>query len=449
MNLQTDDVINFSAICKQNNLQFPSERFSDLINYLNIQGLKSVNDELQIMYHLLPSNKNEKDKLKDLISQYFGYVIKQERPEFIDLDQYKEKNYFDNFTDDVNTRFHNISKDILNNFGEIDFSRPVSNMYWLNQIKKSQVYENEISFFNISFETELDQIVNSQNKENFTNNLDMKLLELIQEMRNQFKESYMPNELSQKENLEETDFLYTNNDERNKLLKETKVLGMMLANKFIKHSNSLSKGKLNLRKTIRKSLQNGGSLYSTVFKPRVKKKPRLILLCDISGSMALYSLFGLTLLFGIVQRFRSVKAFVFIDGLTEITKDLQKMKINNIKSILNNWNSFVKADGHSDYQRSFDELILNKKIVNSSTNSLLVIGDARNNYRSISEETISKLSKSFDNIYWMNPERKQYWNTGDSRFMDFQKVCESYSEVRNFNQLKNFIENINFKKVIK
>ena len=449
MNLQTDDVINFSAICKQNNLQFPSERFSDLINYLNIQGLKSVNDELQIMYHLLPSNKNEKDKLKDLISQYFGYVIKQERPEFIDLDQYKEKNYFGNFTDDVNSRFHNISKDILNNFGEIDFSRPVSNMYWLNQIKKSQVYENEISFFNISFETELDQIVNSQNKENFTNNLDMKLLELIQEMRNQFKESYMPNELSQKENLEETDFLYTNNDERNKLLKETKVLGMMLANKFIKHSNSLSKGKLNLRKTIRKSLQNGGSLYSTVFKPRVKKKPRLILLCDISGSMALYSLFGLTLLFGIVQRFRSVKAFVFIDGLTEITKDLQKMKINNIKSILNNWNSFVKADGHSDYQRSFDELILNKKIVNSSTNSLLVIGDARNNYRSISEETISKLSKSFDNIYWMNPERKQYWNTGDSRFMDFQKVCESYSEVRNFNQLKNFIENINFKKVIK
>ena len=449
MNLKTHDVINFSSICKKNNLQFPSERFSDLINYLNIQDLETVNDELQIMYHLLPTNKNEKEKLKDLISQYFGYVIKQERPEFINLDQYKEKNYFDNFTDDVNSRFQNISKDILNNFGEIDFSRPVSNMYWLNQIKKSQVYENEISFFNILFETELDQIVNSQNKENFTNNLDMKLLELIQEMRNQFKESYMPNELSQKENLEETDFLYTNNDERNKLLKETKILGMMLANKFIKHSNSLSKGKLNLRKTIRKSLQNGGSLYSTVFKPRVKKKPRLILMCDISGSMALYSLFGLTLLFGVVQRFRSVKAFVFIDGLTEVTKDLQKMKINNIKDILNNWNSYVKADGHSDYQRSFDELLHNKKIINSSMNSLLVIGDARNNYRSISEDTIHKLSKTFDSIYWMNPERKQYWNTGDSRFMDFQNIIEHYSEVRTFTQLKEFTKKINFKKVIK
>ncbi len=82
-------------------------------------------------------------------------------------------------------------------------------------------------------------------------------------------------------------------------------------------------------------------------------------------------------------------------------------------------------------------------------NSLLVIGDARNNYRSISEDTIHKLSKTFDSIYWMNPERKQYWNTGDSRFMDFQNIIEHYSEVRTFTQLKEFTKKINFKKVIK
>ena len=170
------------------------------------------------------------------------------------------------------------------------------------------------------------------------------------------------------------------------------------------------------------------------------------MLCDISGSMALYSLFGLTLLFGVVQRFRSVKAFVFIDGLTEITKDLQNLKINNIKSILNNWNEYVKVDGHSDYQRSFDDLLASKSILNSSSNSLLVIGDARNNYRSINKDTIDKLSKCFKDIYWMNPERSQYWNTGDSRFMDFQQICEHYSEVRNFKQLKDFIIKI-YKKI--
>ena len=150
-NLKTDEVINFSSVCKQNNLQFPSERFTDLINYLNVKDFEKVSDELQIMYHLLPTNKIEKDKLKDLISEYFGHVVKQESRDFITLDKYNEKNYFEKNADDLNTRFQNISKDILSNFGEIDFSRPVSNMYWLNQIKKSQFYENEISFFNISF----------------------------------------------------------------------------------------------------------------------------------------------------------------------------------------------------------------------------------------------------------------------------------------------------------
>ena len=349
----------------------------------------------------------------------------------------------------MNIDFKNISDDLLNNFGDIDFSRPVSNVYWLNQIKKSQNYIDEIAFFDVEFNSALDSIVNNQNKETYEEMLDLALLERIQELRNQFKEAYVPSDLSKKEDLQEKDFLFTDSDERNKLLKETRQLGLILANKFIRYSNSSSKGKLNFRKTIRKSLQSGGSLYKTVFKPQIRKKPRLILLCDISGSMALYSLFGLTLLFGVVQRFRSVKAFVFIDGLTEITKDLQRLKVNNIKSILNSWNDYVKVDGHSDYQKSFDDLLASKSVFNSNSNSLLVIGDARNNYRSIDKNTIYRLSKSFKDIYWMNPERSQYWNTGDSRFMEFQNICEHYSEVRNFMQLKKFIMKINFKKVIK
>ena len=243
--------------------------------------------------------------------------------------------------------------------------------------------------------------------------------------------------------------MFTDVEERRKLLKETKNLGLILANKFVKYTKSASKGKLLFRKTIRKSLKNGGSLYDIVLKPKIKKKPRLILLCDISGSMALYSLFGLTLLFGVVQRFRSVHAYVFIDGITNITKELKNLKFNNINKILTNWNSYVHVDGHSDYEKSFKDLLDEKIISNSSFNTLIVIGDARNNYRPINTETIDKLSKKFYNIYWMNPERSQYWNTGDSQFHYYQLISKKYSEVRNFEQLKTFINSINFKKVIK
>ena len=446
MILTTNQLLKFSQFCKDNKLYFSSDRLSDLIIFLKKNELDNQNTEINFIYHLLPTNKLEKEHLRDLINEFFGYSISTHQNEFLFLEEYK----IDSMTNSqINIDFKNVSNDLLNNFGDIDFSRPVSNIYWLNQIKKSKNYMDEIAFFDVDFNSQLDSIVNNQNKEAYIEILDLALLQRIQELRNQFKEPYVPNELNKKEDLQEKDFLYTDSEERNKLLKETRQLGLILANKFIRYSNSSSKGKLNFRKTIRKSLQSGGSLYKTVFKPQIRKKPRLILLCDISGSMALYSLFGLTLLFGVVQRFKSVKAFVFIDGLTEITKDLQKLKVNNIKSILDNWNDYVKVDGHSDYQKSFEDLLTSTSILNSSSNSLIVIGDARNNYRSIDKSSIDRLSKCIKDIYWMNQEMSQYWNTGDSRFMDFQNICTHFSEVRNFKQLKDFIMKINFKKVIK
>ena len=196
-------------------------------------------------------------------------------------------------------------------------------------------------------------------------------------------------------------------------------------------------------------MQTGGIFQKIIMRPKLLRKPNLIIVCDISGSMALYSLFGITLLFGMVSRFNSIKAFVFIDGLTDVTKTLKQLKKNEIDTVLHNWNSYVKADGHSDYEASFQELIDENKKLNSRTKSLIVIGDGRNNYRNISEELINNLNNQFEKIYWMNPEKKKYWNTGDSQIKKFDVISETTSEVRNYNQLRNFVNNIDFKKTLK
>ena len=449
MQIKTNELINFSHYCSENSLKFPSERVGSLIKFLqNAQNDKYERD-ISFIYSLLPSNKEEKEKLKKLIHQYFNFSIDDSKNEYSFLSDYKDGRVEDFFNDDSLTRFQKLADEIINEFGEIDFSRPVSNNYWLNQVQNSLAFLDLVSFFDIDFDNGLDEIINEENRNYFINQLNQSILERVSELRNQFKEAYIPSELNPKENLEEKDFLFTDASERRKLLKETKNLGLILANKFVKYTKSASRGKLLFRKTIRKSLKNGGSLYDIVLKPKIKKKPRLILLCDISGSMALYSLFGLTLLFGVVQRFRSVHAYVFIDGITDITKELKNLKFNNINKILTNWNNYVHADGHSDYDKSFKDLLDQKIISNSSFNTLIVIGDARNNYRPINTETIVKLSTKFQNIYWMNPEKSQYWNTGDSQFHHYQSIAKKYSEVRNFEQLRTFINSINFKKVIK
>ncbi len=449
MQIKTNELINFSHYCSENSLKFPSERISNLIKFLQKAQNDNYERDISFIYSLLPSNREEKEKLKELIHQYFNFLVGDYKDQSSFLLDYKDGKVDEFFNDNSLSRFQKLADDIIKEFGEIDFSRPVSNNYWLNQLQNSLAFLDSVSFFDIDFDNDLDEIINEENKNYFISQLNQSILERVSELRNQFKEAYIPSELNPKENLEEKDFLFTDAEERRKLLKETRNLGLILANKFVKYTKSASKGKLLFRKTIRKSLKNGGSLYDIVLKPKIKKKPRLILLCDISGSMALYSLFGLTLLFGVVQRFRSVHAFVFIDGITDITKELKNLKFNNINKILSNWNDYVHVDGHSDYDKSFKDLLDEKIISNSSFNTLIVIGDARNNYRPINTETIDKLSKKFQNIYWMNPERSQYWNTGDSQFHHYQSISKKYSEVRNFEQLKTFINSINFKKAIK
>ena len=449
MQIKTNELINFSHYCSENSLKFPSERVSNLIKFLQKAQHDNFERDVSFIYSLLPSNREEKEKLKELIHQYFNFLVGDYKDQSSFLLDYKEERVEDFFNENSLSRFQKLADDIIREFGEIDFSRPVSNNYWLNQLQNSLTFLDSVSFFDIDFDNGLDEIINEENKNYFISKLNQSILERVSELRNQFKEAYIPSELNPKENLDEKDFLFTDAEERRKLLKETRNLGLILANKFVKYTKSASKGKLLFRKTIRKSLKNGGSLYDIVLKPKIKKKPRLILLCDISGSMALYSLFGLTLLFGVVQRFRSVHAFVFIDGITDITNELKNLKFNNINKILTNWNNYVHVDGHSDYDKSFKDLLDEKIISNSSFNTLIVIGDARNNYRPINSETIDKLSQKFLNIYWMNPERSQYWNTGDSQFHHYQSISKKYSEVRNFEQLKTFINSINFKKVIK
>ena len=449
MQIKTNELIEFSHFCSENSLKFPSERISNLIIYLQSNEHESIERDISFIYSLLPTNKEEKEKLRELIKAYFNLSFSESRDEYSFLPDYESENIENYFNDNSESKFQKLADEIINQFGDIDFSRPVSNNYWLNQLQNSLAFHDSVSFFDIELNNELDEIINGENRNYFISKLNQSLLEKITELRNQFKDAYIPSELNPKENLEEKDFLFTDAEERRKLLKETRNLGLILANKFVKYTKSASKGKLLFRKTIRKSLKNGGSLFDIVLRPKVKKKPRLILLCDISGSMALYSLFGLTLLFGVVQRFRSVHAYVFIDGITEISKELKNLKFNNINKILTNWNDYVQVDGHSDYEKSFNDLLEEKIINNSSFNTLIVIGDARNNYRPINNETVDKLSKKFQNIYWMNPERSQYWNTGDSQFHHYQSISKKYSEVRNFEQLKTFINSINFKKVIK
>jgi uncharacterized protein with von Willebrand factor type A (vWA) domain len=188
-------------------------------------------------------------------------------------------------------------------------------------------------------------------------------------------------------------------------------------------------------------------MFSSVHLSKVRRKPKLVVFCDISGSMALYSIFGLNFLSGILKTFRNIKAYVFIDGTTDVTELVRNNVGDEISQILGKWNNFVKADGHSDYSVAFETLLNQINKISSNNLHLLVIGDARNNYRNIDKDVLSILSEKFSKIYWLNPEKRKYWSTGDSIISQIEPLCDSLEEVRNLSQLKLFVEKIS-KKII-
>jgi len=455
MSLTKNEILNFSEFCKNNDYFIPVDQLKIFFEYKKLKNLNNFEKELLYLYFLIPKSRQEQVHLKTLINRYFKYSIEiNDSTSYSVLEEYSDKgNDLQEIISELNEgnydKFDTLVKGIVENFGDIDFSRPVSNQYWLNQIKKSMKYQETMMLFgNYDFD-EISSITNLINKNKFNNLLDMKILEILSEERNKAKDSYMPSELEPKTQLSELDFLYTDPNERRILLEQTYKLGNKLAIKFKRHIKQASKGKLHFRKTIRKSMQTGGIFQKIIMRPKLLRKPNLIIVCDISGSMALYSLFGITLLFGMVSRFNSIKAYVFIDGLTDVTKTLKQLKKNEIDTVLHNWNSYVKSDGHSDYENSFQDLIDQNKKLNSTTKSLIVIGDGRNNYRNISEELVNNLYNQFEKIYWMNPEKEQYWNTGDSQIRKFERITKTTSEVRNYNQLRDFVNNIDFKKMLK
>ena len=108
----------------------------------------------------------------------------------------------------------------------------------------------------------------------------------------------------------------------------------------------------------------------------------------------------------------------------EKLKDFSEENPLELEAFQNDMN-YVKLDGHSDYSFSFESLL--DGIVDISPNNLhlLVIGDARNNYRAIEDKLLSEINEKFEKIYWLNPEKKEYWSTGDSIINHFEPICES------------------------
>ena len=225
-------------------------------------------------------------------------------------------------------------------------------------------------------------------------------------------------------------------------LKQVQELVRKLAKKLVAmHSRRrkvYQRGKLDVRSTIRNNIPYSGVLLETHWKTKRVDRPKLMAICDVSGSVSQYSRFLLMFLFSLTEVLNNVRAFAFSSDLLEVTHLYQQEKIEKAIQL-----TLDQAGGGStDYGKSlerFCELSLDQ--VDHRT-SIIILGDARNNHGDPRTDLLKLIRNRARQVIWLNPEHPRRWGSGDSEMNYYRPYCNWAEPCQSLNQLQRFISNL-------
>jgi uncharacterized protein with von Willebrand factor type A (vWA) domain len=241
--------------------------------------------------------------------------------------------------------------------------------------------------------------------------------------------------------VEDLDLMHATREELARISDVVTPLARKLATRLAQRRRRGRRGRLDVRRTIRRSLSDGGVLLYPRFKPPRRSKPEIVLLCDVSGSMATFARFTLQLTYAVSHELARVRAFAFIDGLAEVT-DLFGPGVEFADAVMDLAASsdLVWQDGHSDYGHALGVFVDEFGDALTPRATVIVAGDARSNYRDPRRDRLEVIRKESRALFWLNPEARRYWDTGDSVMSRYASLCDGVHEVRTLRQLERFVE---------
>jgi len=242
---------------------------------------------------------------------------------------------------------------------------------------------------------------------------------------------------------EDVDFMHASREEMAELRRAIYPLTRKLAVRLARKRRHGRKGPLDFRNTVRHSLSYGGVPAEPKFRYPKPAKPEIFVIADISGSVAAFARFTLHLVYAISHQFSKVRAFVFIDGIDEVTRFFEGVEdIADAIHRVNTEADVVWVDGHSDYGHALETFwsTYGKDVGPKTT--VMILGDARNNYHASQSWVVREMEHRARHVYWLNPEPRSYWDTGDSIVGEYATFCDGTYECRNLRQLEAFVEKL-------
>lgn len=242
---------------------------------------------------------------------------------------------------------------------------------------------------------------------------------------------------------EDIDLMHATQAELERVEAAIAPLARKLATRLGQRRRRHRTGRLDVRRTIRMSLAHGGALIEPRFRPPRISKPEIVLLCDVSGSMAAFARFTMQFTYAMGNQFSRVRTFAFIDEIDEVTHLLAAGSgFDGTMTTIGDTATVVGRDGHSDYGavlRAFRDRYPDAVTARST---LIVAGDARTNFREAGDEVFSEVADRARATFWLNPEARRFWDTGDSEMSRYRPACDVVYEVRTLRQLELFVADV-------
>lgn len=242
---------------------------------------------------------------------------------------------------------------------------------------------------------------------------------------------------------EDIDFMHASREEMVQLRTALQPLTRRLAVRLARKRRHGRKGALDFRNTVRHSLSYGGVPAEPKFRYPRPAKPEIFVVADISGSVAAFARFTLHLVYAISGQFSKVRSFVFIDGIDEVTRYFEGT--DDIVEAIHRVNTeadVIWVDGHSDYGHAFEVFWERYGRDVGPKTTVIILGDARNNYHASNSWVVKEIRNRARHVYWLNPEPRAYWDTGDSIVGEYATHCDGAFECRNLRQLERFVDHL-------
>jgi uncharacterized protein with von Willebrand factor type A (vWA) domain len=197
---------------------------------------------------------------------------------------------------------------------------------------------------------------------------------------------------------------------------------------------------VDVRRTMRASLETGGVPMHVRYRPKRPRRPEIYVLCDVSTSVTSASVFFLSVLHALHDSFRKLRSFVFIERISEVTDVFEHERdFRVIAQRISSEGGVADVSGYTDYGRVWLEFLTEISDDLDPRSTVIVLGDARTNGREPHAEVFAQVSERAGRLFWLNPEPKLYWNYGDSVMAAYERYCDGAFECWTTRHLENFV----------